>query len=182
GKSSPTPHGVGERGRRRGGYSGPRCSCRRRPGGWSGERRSHRPGEPVRPGPCRRASGYRTEACPCARRSGPCRSCSTTGGVVACHSGRTPSSCPDRVGHGQGKRDSDSRSGSDHRPSQSSQKRKNKQGLSLQVIVGQGLHLFNTPETPPDILETILEMVLETIRGFFRLCSALTYGAATDDE
>src|SRR5262249_61816672 len=79
GKSSQAGRGAGGHARRHASRSGGPCSCRHRPVGWSGGCHSHRPGEPARPWPCRRASGYRTEACPCVRRNVPCRSCNTTG-------------------------------------------------------------------------------------------------------
>src|SRR5262249_42457154 len=117
GKSPPTRRAVGGRGRPPEGRSGSRCSCRRRRGGWSVGCRNHRPGEPARRKPCRRAGDYRTGACPCVRRSEPCRSCNTADGVAVCHSGRKRSSCPDPVGRRPGKQGFDSKSGSG-RPSQ----------------------------------------------------------------
>src|SRR5262249_41150383 len=89
-----------------------------------------RPGEPARPWPCRRASGYRTEACPCVRRNVPCRSCNTTGVVAVCHSGHRRSSYPDPVGRSRGSRGSDSRSGSG-RPSQASSGKGRKQPVII---------------------------------------------------
>src|SRR5262249_40979930 len=117
--------------------------------GWSVGCRNHRPGEPARRKPCRRAGDYRTGACPCVRRSEPCRSCNTADGVAVCHSGRKRSSWPDPVGRRPGKQGFDSKSGSG-RPSQAgSGIGRNNQLSSLEVIVGQRLPSFNAPETPP---------------------------------
>src|SRR5262249_52584151 len=164
GKSPPTRRAVGGRGRPPEGRSGSRCSCRRRRGGWSVGCRNHRPGEPARRKPCRRAGDYRTGACPCVRRSEPCRSCNTADGVAVCHSGRKRSSCPDPVGRRPGKQGFDSKSGSG-RPSQAgSGIGRNNQLSSLEVIVGQRLPSFNAPETPPMIPG--VQQFAEHVEGF----------------